>query len=88
MSVEQQEHEVMQLVSKMDKLTRYLFYYNNYLYLYCKYYFCFREGVIQPCKIGDDGRPQPIEHVLQLQEELMNHFSNIKNKDGLDDESN
>lgn len=24
MSVEQQEHEVMQLVSKMDKLTRYL----------------------------------------------------------------
>uniref|UniRef100_A0A2S2QUL4 Synembryn-A n=1 Tax=Sipha flava TaxID=143950 RepID=A0A2S2QUL4_9HEMI len=68
MSVEQQEHEVMQLVSKMDKLTR--------------------EGVIQPCKIGDDGRPQPIEHVLQLQEELMNHFSNIKNKDGLDDESN
>ncbi|XP_015370465.1 PREDICTED: synembryn [Diuraphis noxia] len=67
MSVEQQEHEVMQLVSKMDKLTR--------------------EGVIQPCKIGDDGRPKPIEHVLQLQEELMNHFTNIKNKDGPDDES-
>lgn len=43
--------------------------------------------MIQPCKIGDDGRPQPIEHVLQLQEELMNHFSNIKNKDGPDDES-
>lgn len=47
----------------------------------------FREGVIQPCKIGDDGRPKPIEHVLQLQEELMNHFTNIKNKDGPDDES-
>jgi len=43
--------------------------------------------VIQPCKIGDDGRPKPIEHVLQLQEELMNHFTNIKNKDGPDDDS-
>ncbi|XP_050431430.1 synembryn [Adelges cooleyi] len=67
MSDEQQEHEVMQLVCKMDKLTR--------------------EGVIQPCKIGDDGRPKPIEHVLQLQEELLSHFNNVKNKDNPNDES-
>lgn len=29
-----------------------------------------REGVVQPCRIGDDGKPKPIEHVLELQEEL------------------
>ncbi|KAF7492738.1 Synembryn-A [Sarcoptes scabiei] len=27
-----------------------------------------RTGIIQPCKIGEDGRPQPVEHILQLQE--------------------
>lgn len=25
---------------------------------------------IQPCRIGPDGKPQPIEHVLELQEAL------------------
>ncbi|XP_049825743.1 synembryn [Aethina tumida] len=25
-------------------------------------------GAIQPCRVGEDGKPQPIEHVLQLQE--------------------
>lgn len=29
-----------------------------------------RQGIVKPCKIGDDGKPQPIEHVLQLQEGL------------------
>ncbi|KAF2901536.1 hypothetical protein ILUMI_04657 [Ignelater luminosus] len=29
-----------------------------------------RKGIVQPCRIGEDGRPQPIEHVLQLQESL------------------
>lgn len=29
-----------------------------------------RGGVVQPCRIGEDGKPKPIEHVLQLQEEL------------------
>ena len=28
----------------------------------------FRSGVIQPSRIGEDGRPEPIEHVLQLTE--------------------
>lgn len=29
-----------------------------------------REGVVHPCRIGDDGKPVPIEHVLELQNEL------------------
>ncbi|XP_068986058.1 synembryn-A isoform X1 [Bombus flavifrons] len=29
-----------------------------------------REGVMQPCRIGEDGKPKPIEHVLELQEKL------------------
>lgn len=29
-----------------------------------------REGVVRPCRIGDDGKPEPIEHVLELQNEL------------------
>ncbi|KAK5644277.1 hypothetical protein RI129_008122 [Pyrocoelia pectoralis] len=30
-----------------------------------------RQGIVQPCRIGEDGRPQPIEHVFQLQESLL-----------------
>uniref|UniRef100_A0A336MUZ0 CSON001671 protein n=1 Tax=Culicoides sonorensis TaxID=179676 RepID=A0A336MUZ0_CULSO len=29
-----------------------------------------RTGVIKPCKIGDDGRPEPVDHILELQEEI------------------
>ncbi|XP_018342678.1 PREDICTED: synembryn isoform X2 [Trachymyrmex septentrionalis] len=29
-----------------------------------------KEGVVRPCRIGDDGKPKPIEHVLELQNEL------------------
>ncbi|XP_047369352.1 synembryn isoform X2 [Vespa velutina] len=29
-----------------------------------------RGGVVRPCRIGDDGKPKPIEHVLELQDEL------------------
>jgi hypothetical protein len=29
-----------------------------------------RGGCIQPCRVGEDGRPEPVEHVLQLQEEM------------------
>lgn len=29
-----------------------------------------KTGIIKPCKIGPDGRPQPIEHVLELQDSL------------------
>ncbi|EFA12419.2 synembryn-A [Tribolium castaneum] len=27
-----------------------------------------RSGTIQPCRVGEDGKPHPIKHVLQLQE--------------------
>lgn len=33
-----------------------------------------RQGIIQPCRVGEDGKPQPVEHILQLTE-------NIKLKD-------
>ncbi|XP_032671271.1 synembryn [Odontomachus brunneus] len=29
-----------------------------------------RQGVVRPCRIGEDGKPKPIEHVLELQSEL------------------
>lgn len=29
-----------------------------------------KTGAIKPCKIGEDGKPQPIKHVLELQEHL------------------
>ncbi|XP_076180452.1 ric8 guanine nucleotide exchange factor A isoform X2 [Ptiloglossa arizonensis] len=29
-----------------------------------------KEGLVQPCRIGDDGKPKPIEHVLELQKQL------------------
>lgn len=27
-----------------------------------------RQGIIQPCRVGEDGKPQPVEHVLELLE--------------------
>jgi hypothetical protein len=32
--------------------------------------FCCRQGVINPCRIGEDGRPEPVEHIMELQQEL------------------
>ncbi|XP_012287284.1 synembryn [Orussus abietinus] len=29
-----------------------------------------RDGVVQPCRVGEDGKPKPLEHVLELQSEL------------------
>lgn len=29
-----------------------------------------RSGMVQPCRIGEDGKPKPIGHVLELQDEL------------------
>lgn len=34
-----------------------------------------RHGIVKPCKVGLDGRPEPIEHVLQLQEGLRNQLN-------------
>ncbi|KAI5738708.1 hypothetical protein M8J77_010215 [Diaphorina citri] len=27
-------------------------------------------GVVQPCKVGEDGKPQPVEHILELQDQV------------------
>ncbi|XP_031632601.1 synembryn isoform X2 [Contarinia nasturtii] len=29
-----------------------------------------RQGLVQPCKIGEDGRPQAVEHILELQDSI------------------
>lgn len=29
-----------------------------------------RQGLVQPCKIGEDGRPEPVEHILELQDSI------------------
>lgn len=29
-----------------------------------------RQGLVQPCKIGDDGRPMAVEHILELQDSI------------------
>jgi hypothetical protein len=29
-----------------------------------------KTGIVQPCKIGPDGKPVPVEHVLELAENL------------------
>lgn len=29
-----------------------------------------RQGLVQPCKLGPDGRPEPVEHILELQDSL------------------
>lgn len=43
-----------------------------------------RTGAIKPCKIGEDGKPQPIEHILELQEGLKNQQIVNRNKDESD----
>ena len=29
-----------------------------------------RDGIVQPCRIGEDGRPEPVGQVLELIEDL------------------
>lgn len=29
-----------------------------------------RQGLVQPCKMGEDGRPQAVEHILELQDSI------------------
>lgn len=74
MSEEQKEHEAMKLVNAIDKLHKLVFLLfivqTSKILFILFHYFTFREGLIQACKIGEDGKPQPIEHILQLQEEL------------------
>ncbi|XP_053952404.1 synembryn [Anastrepha ludens] len=39
-----------------------------------------KSGVVQPCRIGEDGKPQPVDHILQLQEELPQQQADQKRK--------
>lgn len=66
MSEEQKEYEANQLVNLIDQMQRY----NKVGFLVWNTNSQFplsRTGIIQPCRIGEDGRPVPIEHVLELQ---------------------
>ena len=39
----------------------------------------YRVGVIQPSRIGPDGKPEPVEHILQLTEHIANLTPNPTN---------
>uniref|UniRef100_A0A182S9Z2 Synembryn n=1 Tax=Anopheles maculatus TaxID=74869 RepID=A0A182S9Z2_9DIPT len=39
-----------------------------------------RQGLIQPCKIGEDGRPQAVDHIMELQDEIPEQQRDHKRK--------
>lgn len=39
-----------------------------------------RQGIVQACKIGEDGRPQPVEHIMELQDEIPEQQRDHKRK--------
>lgn len=39
-----------------------------------------RQGVVQPCRIGADGRPEAVEHILELQEGIPQQQMDHKRK--------
>lgn len=39
-----------------------------------------RQGVVQPCRIGEDGRPEPVNHILELCEEIPQQQKDHKRK--------
>jgi Guanine nucleotide exchange factor synembryn len=39
-----------------------------------------RQGLVQPCRIGEDGRPQPVSHILELQDEIPEQQRDHKRK--------
>lgn len=41
-----------------------------FLKIYQLYLFYFRGGIIQPSVVGPDGCPQPVEHILELTENM------------------
>ncbi|KFM73774.1 Synembryn-A, partial [Stegodyphus mimosarum] len=57
MTEEQKEYEAMQLVNMMDKMSS------------CSFVLICRDGLIQPMRVGDDGKPHAVSHVLELQEQ-------------------
>jgi hypothetical protein len=39
-----------------------------------------KKGIIKPCKIDENGKPVPVEHLLELQKELPEQQSDFKKK--------
>ena len=81
MTEEQKEYEAMQLVNLMDR-------YCNYLST--KFIMCDdmmdvdrmqRSGLISPARVGEDGRPEAVEHVLQLIENTGGHTGSGEEED-------
>lgn len=38
-------------------------------------------GMIKPCTVGEDGKPKPVQHVLQLQEGISRNSGNKNSSD-------
>ncbi|XP_054713021.1 synembryn-A-like [Uloborus diversus] len=55
MTEEQKEYEALQLVNMMDKMSS------------CSFILC-RDGLIQPMRVGEDGKPHAVSHILEFQE--------------------
>lgn len=45
-----------------------------------------RSGNVKPCGVGPDGRPQPLEHVLQLQDCKLDPSATLNGKASLDED--
>lgn len=40
-----------------------------------------RQGLVQPCKINADGRPEPVGHILELKDAIQNQQMDCENED-------
>lgn len=40
-----------------------------------------KTGVMQPCRVGADGKPHPVGHILELQEQAKSNHKNEKSDD-------
>ena len=67
MSEEQKEYEAMQLVNLMDKMQKQVEFWDKQLLGYP--HVSHLQGLISPARLGEDGRPEAVEHVLQLIED-------------------
>jgi hypothetical protein len=39
-----------------------------------------KQGIIKPCKIGEDGKPVAVDHILELQTEIPEQQRDFKKK--------
>lgn len=40
-----------------------------------------KTGVVKPCRVGEDGKPHPVSHILELQEGLKSQMKSDQNSD-------